>query len=141
MLDYVKKNSGDILLLCSGKTGEIAYDDAYAAGLAVKYLLTKPISLGLSDSAKLVLSAALSEKNILDALQKSSSAQALKKVGSGGDLEFCSKLNRYNVTGKLEIIDIGECGKVFKYGRDNSKRDIRNKSKFKSLPVIKPYII
>lgn len=141
MLDYVKKSSGDILLLCSGKTGEIAYDDAYTAGLAVKYLLTRPISLELSDSAKLVLSAALSEKNILDALQKSSSAHALKKIGSGDDLKFCSKLNRYNVTGKLEIMDIGDFKKGFKYGRDNNKRDIRNKFKFKSLLVIKPYII
>ncbi|MBC8388125.1 MAG: 2-phosphosulfolactate phosphatase [Actinobacteria bacterium] len=104
VISYAEKNFCDILFLCSGKEGNIAYDDVYTAGLAVKYLLTQPIrNLELIDSAKLVLSVCLSEKSIEDALEKSSSAISLKKIGLGRDIEFCSKFNNYNITGKLKI--------------------------------------
>ena len=98
VLDNALKNKRDILFLCSGEMGKIAYDDAYIAGLAVKYLLSKPHDLIYSDSAKLVLSAVLGDRSLPDALSKSTSAQSLRGVGLGDDIAFCSRLNGYNLT-------------------------------------------
>ncbi len=98
VLDNALRNKRDMLFLCSGEMGKIAYDDAYIAGLAVKYLLSKPHDFVYSDSAKLVLSAAIGDRSISDALSKSISAGSLRGVGLGDDIEFCSRLNGYNLT-------------------------------------------
>ena len=99
IIDAVRSISCDILLICSGKERKIAYDDVYTAGLAVKYLLTRPYSFKFTDSAKLVMGAALSESIINNALSKSSSAAALRNASSTGmeDISFLSSLNRYKV--------------------------------------------
>lgn len=95
--------SSDILLLCSGEKGRIAYDDVYTAGLAVKYLLTRPNNFEFTDAAKLVLSAALSEFDINCALEKSISAKSLCAVSADcrKDILFLSNLNFYRVAPKL----------------------------------------
>jgi len=98
VLDNALKNKRDILFVCSGEMGKIAYDDAYIAGLAVKHLLSKPHDLIYSDSAKLVLSAVVGDRSLTGALSKSTSAQSLRGVGLGDDIEFCSRLNGYNLT-------------------------------------------
>ena len=98
VLDDALANKRDILFLCSGEMGKIAYDDAYIAGLAVKYLLSKPHDLEYSDSAKLVLSAAVGDRSLVGALSKSTSARSLQDVGLGEDIEFCSRLNGYNLS-------------------------------------------
>ena len=98
VLDNALKNKRDILFLCSGEMGKIAYDDAYIAGLAAKYLLSKPHDFIYTDSAKLVLSAVIGDRSLTDALSKSTSAQSLRGVGLGDDIAFCSRLNGYNLT-------------------------------------------
>jgi len=97
----------DILLMCSGEMGKVAYDDTYIAGMAVKYILTRPGKFEFSDSAKLVLSSVLGEKSIEAALVKSISAASLKKVGLGGDIAFCARLNNYNLAIKAEMSTSG----------------------------------
>jgi len=98
-----QESNSDILLVCSGEKGKIAYDDAYTAGLAVKYLLTKPYKLEFTDAAKLVLSASLSESNIKDALEKSCSAKSLRAVGLGSDIDYISQLNKFKVAPLMDI--------------------------------------
>ncbi len=91
----------DILFLCSGEKGKIAYDDAYTAGLAVKYLLTRPYSFEFTDAAKLVLAASLCEFDIEDALEKSCSARSLRSVGLGEDIAYIARMNRFTVAPML----------------------------------------
>ncbi len=98
----------DILLLCSGEHERIAYDDAYNAGLAIKYLLTRPYNFDFTDSARLVLSVALSEFDINDALEKSRSAKALREVSSGEDIAFLSQPNIYDIAPRLIRLHINE---------------------------------
>ncbi len=106
VLGNALKDKRDILFLCSGEMGKIAYDDAYIAGLAVKYLLSKPHDFIYSDSAKLVLSAVIGDRSLHDALSKSTSAQSLRGVGLGDDIAFCSRLNGYNLT--IMTVSAGE---------------------------------
>ncbi len=112
---YAHQNSRDILIICSGQEGRIAYDDTYVAGLAVKHLMTKPYIFNYSESAKLVLSSVLGEKNIKSAFSKSVSSKVLQEAGLEGDIAFCSRLNIYNLliessvmNSRRNIKDIGE---------------------------------
>lgn len=104
LVDYAFENNNDIVLLCSGQKGKVAYDDAYTAGIAVKHLLTKPFKFEFSDSAKLAMTAAITDNDIINALEKSCSANSLRKVCSGEDIEFCSQLNKYKIAAKLHIL-------------------------------------
>lgn len=108
ILDYGLKNEKDILFLCSGEMGRVAYDDVYIAGLGVKYFLSRPGDFIYSDSAKLVLSAVIGDSILADALLKSISADSLKKVGLGSDIEFCARLNGYNLTIKAGSCSTGQ---------------------------------
>ncbi len=100
----MKKN---ILLICSGEMGKIAYDDTYIAGMAVKYMLTGPGKFEFSDSAKLVLSSISGEKSIESAIAKSISAASLRKVGLGDDIAFCARLNNYNLAIRAKMSTFG----------------------------------
>jgi 2-phosphosulfolactate phosphatase len=119
MIESALEKNCDILLLCSGEKGKIAYDDAYTAGLAVKYLLTRPFVFEFSDSAKIVLSASLSEINISDALEKSTSARSLRAVSpvsAGEDIAYVGSPNRFNVA------------------------PVVSKERIKSLPALKTFL-
>jgi 2-phosphosulfolactate phosphatase len=119
MIESALEKNCDILLLCSGEKGKIAYDDAYTAGLAVKYLLTRPFVFEFSDSAKIVLSASLSETNIPDALGKSTSARSLmaaSPVSASEDIAYVGSPNVFNVA------------------------PVVSKEKIKSLPVMKTFL-
>jgi 2-phosphosulfolactate phosphatase len=116
MIESALEKNCDVLLLCSGEKGKIAYDDAYTAGLAVKYLLTRPYVFEFSDSAKIVLSTSLSEINVSDALEKSTSARSLRAaspVSAGLDIAYVGSPNVFNVA------------------------PVVSKEKIKSLPVLK----
>jgi 2-phosphosulfolactate phosphatase len=140
IINLANKNNYDILFLCSGEKGKVAYDDAFTAGLAVKYLLTKPFSFSYSDSSKLVLSATINESDIINALEKSSSAHSLRNVGLGEDIYFCSQLNKYKIAAKLNVLNIkkfiskpGTSEKLIKNLKDLAKLGLD------SLFTIEPY--
>ena len=116
VINSALERQSDILFLCSGEKGKIAYDDAFTAGLAVKYILSKPYKFEFSDSAKLVLSAALSEFDIIDALEKSCSARSLRSVGLGDDIAFCAQKNKYEVAPVLRNASI-----IYKHGTGSVK--------------------
>ncbi len=103
MLNRAKKNNHNLLLICSGEAGKIAFDDVFVAGLVIKKLLTKGLNIDFTDTCKIVLNSFLTEKNINKALEKSVSARSLRGVGLGEDIMFCSKLNKYKVCGKLFV--------------------------------------
>lgn len=130
----VKLSFCDVCILCSGEHKRIAYDDAYNAGLAVKYLLTRPHNFEFTDSARLVLSAALSEFDLSDALEKSSSARALHEVSTGEDIPFLGRYNIYKVAPRLSKLDIRE----FKKANKINQKAINNFSK-DAIYVIKDY--
>ncbi len=98
----IKKTGQDLLFVCSGEGGRVAYDDVFAAGLGIKGLLAKGLKCSYSDSSKVALGSAMAENNIVDALEKSTSARLLRGVGLGEDIGFCAQLNKYNTGAKLQ---------------------------------------
>ncbi len=97
ILQEAEKLEKDILIICSGEMGRLAYDDVYIAGLAVRHIMDSPGSFQYSDSARLVMSAVRGERDIESALEASTSARSLKAVGLGDDIPFCARLDEYEV--------------------------------------------
>jgi len=139
MIEYALKNKNDITLLCSGEKGKIAYDDVYTAGIAVKYLLTKPLKFEFSDSAKLAMTAALTDSDIINALEKSSSANSLRKVFLGQDIEFCSQLNKYKIAAKLHILSSKNIKSAESYRTYFKNKLTKTTYKIDQLFVIRKY--
>jgi 2-phosphosulfolactate phosphatase len=111
-LKFAEKENTDITILCSGKLGINSYDDSFTAGFAIKHLLRKHKKsireLEMDDNATLVLNAALNEKNIFKALINSASGKCAIKLGVVDDIYFSSELDKYNKTGRLDIVSLGK---------------------------------
>ena len=129
-----EKTGSDILLICSGEKGKIAYDDAFAAGIAVKIFKEKRKNIALSDSALVVLNNAKTEIDASDALKKSTSYRSMVKAGLGDDLEICSLRDLYKVTGRLQKKE----AEIF----ENLKTDnnyFKNSNILSDIFIVKPY--
>ena len=96
------ETESDLLFLCSGEFGEVSYDDAFVAGLGIKYLKEKYAGFELGDKAELAYNAASNEKGVYDAFKKSRSGKYALSLRLNEDILFCSQMNRYAVTGKLD---------------------------------------
>ena len=129
-----EKTSSDILLLCSGEKGKTAFDDVYAAGIAVKILKEKRSSIMLSDSALIVLNNAGAQTDTSEALKKSISYRSMVKAGMGIDLQICCMSDLYEVTGRLYKYEEKTCD----YQKEISDF-LRNSNILSGIFVIKPY--
>ncbi|MHB1275978.1 MAG: 2-phosphosulfolactate phosphatase [Candidatus Humimicrobiaceae bacterium] len=129
-----EKNGLDILLLCSGEKGKIAYDDAYTAGFAVKILREKRNNMILSDAALIVLNNAKTESNTCEALKRSVSYRSMVRAGLGDDLKICCLPDLYEITGRLHKHK-EKTAQNFKEGSNAFK----NSNIFSNIFVIKPY--
>ncbi len=103
--ERLKGTENSLLLVCSGEGGRVAYDDVFVAGMAIKQILARGLKTQYSDAAKIALSMALSEHNLLGALEKSTSAKLLRGVGLGEDIAFCAKVDKYAMAGRLQHRD------------------------------------
>jgi 2-phosphosulfolactate phosphatase len=129
-----EKTGSDILLVCSGEKGKIAYDDVYTAGIAVKILKQKRNNILLSDAALIVLNNAKIESSPGEALKRSTSYRSMVKAGLGDDLKICCLQDLYKVTGRLQKYE-EKTAENFKDGSNAFK----NSSILSNIFVIKPY--
>lgn len=75
-----------VVVLCAGADGLFALDDAYAAGRYVELLGGRP-----DDSATAAARLAASFASPRDALDRSTSAENLRRVGLEEDVEWCAQ--------------------------------------------------
>jgi len=139
LINEAEKNKADILLICSGEKGRIAFDDAYAAGVAVKKIMERKKDIEITDAANLVLNNAEFEKNSLEALKKSTSYHSMIKAGLGEDVNICALPDLYKITGRLEKYTEND----LKYSKYNCSNDLFIKSlgKIPEIFRIKPFNI
>ncbi|MCE5329685.1 2-phosphosulfolactate phosphatase [bacterium] len=133
LVSEAEKNKCGILLVCSGEKNKIAFDDAYAAGMAVKKIMEKRKDIEITDGANIVLNNAIFEKNPLEALKKSTSYRSMIGVGLGADINICSMLDLYKVTGKLYEYSEEDAGNLI-----SDKSFIKHFIKVPKIFAIKP---
>jgi 2-phosphosulfolactate phosphatase len=81
-----------VALLCAGADGAFALDDAYVAGRYVQALGGDP-----DDSAVAAAALAASFASPLAALERSRSAESLRRVGLEADVRWCAQVDRLRV--------------------------------------------
>jgi 2-phosphosulfolactate phosphatase len=130
-----EKTGSDILIVCSGEKGKIAFDDVYAAGMAIKILKGKRENAELSDAALIVMNNAKAEINISKALKNSTSYRSMVKAGLGDDIKICCLTDIYKITGKLQKYEEKKAV-IFKEEGNGLKKS----SILSNIFIIKPYV-
>jgi len=82
-----------ITIACAGRSGALALDDLYTAGVIVQRLLEASPDLNLDESALTALHVTNAYPSADAALAASRSAQALKPVGLWDDVTYCAQVD------------------------------------------------
>lgn len=97
--NYCSYFPGDVVLVCAGRAGQFSLEDSVCAGMIINSL--KDIFSIESQKRDGNLTAQILYKkfgnNILDMLRKSQHGRYLENIGLGKDLEFCSRLDIFNI--------------------------------------------
>lgn len=83
-----------ITIACAGRSGALALDDVYTAGVIVQRLLAKSPDLNLDESALTAVYVAGAYASADEALAASRSGLALKPVGLWDDVTYCAQVDR-----------------------------------------------
>jgi 2-phosphosulfolactate phosphatase len=87
----------DLVIVCAGRDGEFALEDAYTAGRLVRVLKRGARKLRLNDAAAAALDLTTHYQDWADALSHSEAARQLAEVDLGDDVAFSGKPDRFSV--------------------------------------------
>jgi phosphosulfolactate phosphohydrolase-like enzyme len=85
------------VIVCAGREGEFALEDAYTAGRLVRALKRGTRKLRLNDAAAAAADLTTHYRDWADALSHSEAARQLAQVDLGDDVAFSSKPDRFSV--------------------------------------------
>ncbi len=98
--DWVRKKDKDVLIVCAGWKGKVNLEDTLFAGALTDLIMPefKPVC----DAPLVALHSYLGMKdNLLEHVLMSSHAQRLKRLNIGRDIEYCLKLDEFDVVPEL----------------------------------------
>ena len=87
-----------ITIACAGRSGALALDDVYTAGVIVQRLLQRSPDLNLDETAVTALHVAGAYPSAEAALAASRSARSLKPVGLWDDVTYCAQVDTSHTT-------------------------------------------
>ena len=88
----------DALVLCAGREGRFALEDALCAGLIVRRImrLRREAPVHVNDAALAATRlASRASRELPDTLLRTAAGKRLEEVGRGDDVAFCATLDRY----------------------------------------------
>ncbi len=95
---FAERGEGaDLVIVCAGREGEFALEDAYTAGRLVRALKRGTRKLRLNDAAAAAADLTTHYRDWADALSHSEAARQLAQVDLGDDVAFSSKPDRFSV--------------------------------------------
>jgi 2-phosphosulfolactate phosphatase len=89
----------DVLLLCAGREGRFALEDALCAGILARRILAgrRRSDHQLNDAAMTaMLLARRFEKKLPEAIRRTSAGRRLLELGRGEDVEYCVRADHYD---------------------------------------------
>lgn len=101
LCDWLKTQSNDVLLLCSGWKDKVNLEDTLFAGGVVNYLRDENYALddaGIASEDLYILA----KDDLNTYLKKTSHSERLKKLGIEEDIKFCLNLN---ITKGIPVLD------------------------------------
>ena len=96
-----------ITIACAGRSGALALDDLYTAGVIAQRLLEKSPNLNLDESALTALHVTNAYPSADAALAASRSARLLKPVGLWDDVSYCAQIDESQV-----VPEVGHHGRI-----------------------------
>lgn len=99
ILRYLSKLDTDLAIICAGKLGKFAVEDAVGGGMFVNHLPQAELNDGAMAAKALYQTYS---QDILGMLRNSSHGKYLIKLGFEDDLSYCSRLNSSNIIPKME---------------------------------------
>lgn len=109
LLDYLSKLDSDLAIICAGKLGRFALEDAVAGGMFVDHLRAEELNDGAMAAHTLYQKYS---QDIVGMLRSSSHGRYLIKLGYEEDIPLCGRLNSVNLIPSLEE------GKLVRLARD-----------------------
>ena len=101
LADYISKQSKDVIIHCAGWKGKTNMEDTLFAGALVKKLL-QTHHLGCdTPSMALTFYQAVKDK-LYETVKDSSHAKRLNGLSIVKDIEFCMKMDKYDIVPKLQ---------------------------------------
>ena len=102
--DYLRKGDKDVLIFCAGWKGKVNMEDSLFAGALVEMLQN---DFANECDAPLIVQAAYQDMshNLSALVQSSSHAKRLQRLNVYDDIEYCIKIDEYNV---VPVIRDGE---------------------------------
>lgn len=91
----------DCAIVCAGREGRFAVEDAVCAGAIVDGLAAQDVALELNDAAEASRTLAGGKKSLERVLAESAAGRRLEEIGRGEDLKFCAQLDRTQVLPRL----------------------------------------
>ena len=105
----------DVVIVCAGKKGRFALEDAACAGMFVQRMLEKNAGLELNEGAQAALLLAEKYPDVPELLEASSHGKYLVSIGFEKDQKICSKLN------SAAILPLVEDGRIVPARKPDSK--------------------
>jgi 2-phosphosulfolactate phosphatase len=95
VVEFLRENSDDILILCSGKLNRFCIEDAVCGGMIASKLVNGVRKLkNLSDSVTAAMTLyKVYRRNILSMLKRSEHGRFLIKLGFADDLKICADID------------------------------------------------
>lgn len=90
----------DVVVLCAGREGRFAMDDALCAGHLIAALIEGPDGHDLNDAAQ-AAEAISSRKPSAGFFRGTATGRALVEIGLGDDLEICAEVDRHDLVAEL----------------------------------------
>ena len=101
------RDAASITIACAGRSGALALDDVYTAGVIVQRLLQKSPDLELDESAVTALHVAGAYSSAEAALAASRSARLLEPVGLWDDVTWCAQVDESRT-----VPEVGARGRI-----------------------------
>lgn len=93
----LNETEGDVLLLCAGREGRFALEDAVCAGHIARQVRRGRRRIEANDGARAAMLLAARFIRSLDTfLPKTAAGRRLQSLGRGDELDFCARLDRYD---------------------------------------------
>lgn len=88
-------------IVCAGREGRFALEDAICAGAMVRALADADVALVLNDAAAAARSLAGGKRGVQQVLEETAAGSRLLEIGRAEDLEFCARVDRTAVVPRL----------------------------------------
>lgn len=98
---HLADGGGAATLVCAGRAGRFALEDAVCAGSLIRALRAADVDVELDDAGAAAVRLAAGKRGLEGMLKATAAGRRLEEIGRGEDLAFCARVDRTTVVPRL----------------------------------------